>query len=352
MLTFLDANPATVTTTMQARRLAAHIADERRVRAVLVVSTRNGAPEPDIIPESIVQQVEGRIDVVVIADDRLAETMAEELDALGYGMHPVYNGAARLFMPRDPSRDGTPLYYTDTNSHRQRLVADLRRRFSLGSQPASGTGPATQSSTTQSSTTQSGTTQSVTTHAGNANGSGAGVHGDGTDNPLHLRDPHTGSPISGSPQEVENLRRSYRPLFVRTPQQARDLAGLLLSDTRDKPVVVVSKSPTQDKPFVDVNLIAGLVHNRAVVAQIDTKEAADTLKKLIAKPAWVYGDAGRVFPVGSAWNSETAKLRLFLPNVHVSRMLLTNMMIVEVLAQCFGQPSPQSQAESGRETGR
>lgn len=327
MLTFLDANPETVTTITQASRLAAHIADERRDKAVLVVSTRIGASRPDINPESIVQQVEGRVDVVVIADDRLAETMAAQLQTLGYGTHPVYNGAARLFMPRDPSRDGTPLYYTDTNSHRQRLIADLRHRFLPVHEAAGGV----------HQTAEPGMMRSETVHIGKTDDS---TQLDETDALLHLHDRHTGSPISGSPQEVENLRRSYRPVLVSTAQQARDLVGLLLSATRDKPVVVVSKSPTRDKPFVDVNLIAGLTHNRAIVTQIDTQEASDTFKKLLAKPAWVYGDAGRVFPVGDAWNSETSKLRLFLPNAHVSRMLLTNMMIVEVLAQCFGRPRP------------
>ena len=42
--------------------------------------------------------------------------------------------------------------------------------------------------------------------------------------------------------------------------------------------------------------------------------------------------AGLEQPTGINWNQPSSKMRLFLPNEHVSRMLLTNLMIKEALS--------------------
>lgn len=88
---------------------------------------------------------------------------------------------------------------------------------------------------------------------------------------------------------------------IGTPAEADDLAALLLSPVRDRPVLVVTRAAGTQKAFVDVaelrENLAGLVD----VFEITTTAASWALSTAVPDKCQVYGGASRVYPLGTEW---------------------------------------------------
>ncbi|KFI97908.1 hypothetical protein [Bifidobacterium stellenboschense] len=291
MLALPSSRPQRVTDGEDTRRLARYVLSGSRTRPVLVVTARGNAHDAWNDVEAIAALTGGALDVVLLDGagrtvDGADETFNAALAADGHGTPGVYNGAARLY-PAPPA--ATTLYYLDTAAHRGRLIADLLRR---DDDAATGPSAAPSEDAVRRFVERSDETRSY---------------------------------------DLEELRRRHPAHVIRTKAEARELADLLLSPERRKPVVVVSRSAGSRRTCVDVDLISTMLHGLAATVMLDSNEAISEFKRHVAQPAWVFGDAGRVFPADASWNDPKARMRLFLPNEHVSRMLLTNIMIKDAL---------------------
>lgn len=131
------------------------------------------------------------------------------------------------------------------------------------------------------------------------------------------------------PWSLDELDGSHPATVVADAHGAAEVAGRLLSPSRTQPAVVIAQSERLERPFVDADQISGALNGFATVTVLRGQKAADGFRRRLARPAWVYGDAGRVFPIGDDWNRDDARLRLFLPNRQVSHMMMTNLMIRE-----------------------
>ncbi|WP_214305689.1 hypothetical protein [Bifidobacterium callimiconis] len=266
--------------------------DDNRTSPLLMLSTPQGSGQPTIDAEALAKATESLMDVAIIDDDELIRYAGELFRDRNQPDLTPYNGAARLLPATVGSSHpenrgtlrGTQLYYTDTVRHRRRLADAI-----LDALPV---------------TPGARRTDAI------------------IDAVCRPRNDDT-HPLTSFQRRIHTV--------IRTPEETDSLADLLLSTDRHLPVVVISHTARQRPAFVDIDLLTDLLHDIAPIVEITSRKATETLCDRLCKPAWLYGEAGRVYPTGTEWNSPDAKMRLFLPNAHVSRMLLTNMMASEAL---------------------
>ncbi len=91
--------------------------------------------------------------------------------------------------------------------------------------------------------------------------------------------------------------------LVTSKQSASQLADLLNGATRRKPVVVVTTSSGQERPWIDPQRIAQEAGSLADVYLMPTGDISWAFAHQMADETQVYGGAGRVYPVGHEWTS-------------------------------------------------
>lgn len=88
---------------------------------------------------------------------------------------------------------------------------------------------------------------------------------------------------------------------VDSDEDARRLAGELNSPERKKPYVVVSTPAQRLRPYIDAEEVFGQVGDLAEVYLIHSGPETWAFSKAMPELTQVYGGAGRVYPVGTAW---------------------------------------------------
>ena len=293
MLAIPSPHPHWVSDDEEARRIADDVLSEGRTKPILAITSRDDTGRTELDPDIVAAIAGDALDIIVFgpnAADGANDAFNARLDAGGAESCDVYNGAARLYPVRMSGTSDAPLYYVDTQAHREHMLEDLAARLVadglLRRKPAADV-----------------IRQAARRFDGHdRRASDVTRIGDG--NPAHI---------------------------LRTMEQTRELTDLLMSDKRMMPVVVVAQSTDRGTPFVDADLISNALHGLALVVVLRTDEAVAEFKRRMPRTAWVFGDAGRVFPTGTGWNRPDTPPRLFLPNEHVSRMLLTNLMMKDAL---------------------
>lgn len=111
-----------------------------------------------------------------------------------------------------------------------------------------------------------------------------------------------GAPTTAA-AEVEGPRAVRR---ITDAAGARALAHHLLDPTRARPVVVVTVPSGRTEPFIDAEAIARAVGDLAEVAVVPTDHTGWRLSEQLPPLTAVYGGAGRVYPVGTAWRERPA----------------------------------------------
>ena len=250
----------------------------------MVVTTRGNHASPDIDVDNVNLLTRGCIDIVLLDDDEISHRFSEMLEASGHKSLATYRGAARLYMPCPPTQDDdrswAPLFYTDTAPHRHALVAHLVALSSNGTRVAA---------------------------------------------PCNGHDSkHTSSFITPHDIETDKFIR------IRTATQAHRLTMFMLSSERRLPIVAIS-TPSHAKPIVNMDYLTNGLHGLAHIVQITDTDAIRALESDLDRSAWIYGSAGRIYPTGDRWNGGDQKLGIYLPNPHVSPMLLTNLMVRDTL---------------------
>lgn len=311
MLALPSPHPQWVTDGEDALRLADYVLSDERTKPLLIITCRNDTGKPGIDPDIVAALTGDTLDIAVCVPDAAVDDAfnarvngipdAGDIRtapnaAASYG---VYNGAIRLYpahsglSPHPGAHDAAaeaPLYYADTHAQREHMLEDLTARLVdaglLRRTPRS----------------------DAISHAAAR---------------LDERDRR-----ANDIPETENRNPAH---VIQSADQVRELTDLLRSSGRMMPIVVVAQSVDSTQPFVDADLISNTLHDLALVAVLHSDEAVVEFKRRMPRPSWVFGNAGRVFPTGTAWDRPDTPPRLFLPNKHVSRMLLTNLMMKDAL---------------------
>lgn len=310
MLALPSPHPQRVTDGEDARKLADYVLSDKRTKPLLIITCRNDTGKPGIDPDIVAALTGGTLDIAVCEPDDADDAFNERIDdgTHTYGTEKdsrsttasycVYNGAIRLYPAHvdfslkagTDSASDAPLYYADTHAQRAHALEDITSYLVdaglLHRMPEADT---------------------ISRAAARLD-----EHGRRANDIL----------------EKENLNPAH---IIQSADQVRELTDLLRSPKRMMPIVVVAQSKERTRPFVDVDLISNTLRDLALVVVLRGEESVDEFKRRMPRPAWVFGNAGRVFPTGTAWNHPDTPPRLFLPNEHVSRMLLTNLMMKDAL---------------------
>lgn len=89
---------------------------------------------------------------------------------------------------------------------------------------------------------------------------------------------------------------------VTNTSEAEALAALLNGDTRTKPTVVVTVASGHTEPYADVERIAAEIGDLADLYLVTTGGHTWAFSNRMTPGTQVYGGAGRVYPIGLAWN--------------------------------------------------
>lgn len=89
---------------------------------------------------------------------------------------------------------------------------------------------------------------------------------------------------------------------VTNTSEAEALAALLNSDTRTKPTIVVTVASGHTDPYADVERLAAEIGDLADLYLVTTGGHTWAFSNKMTPGTQVYGGAGRVYPVGLAWN--------------------------------------------------
>jgi hypothetical protein len=89
---------------------------------------------------------------------------------------------------------------------------------------------------------------------------------------------------------------------VTNTSEAEALAALLNGDSRTKPTVVVTVASGHTEPYADVERIAAEIGDLADLYLVTTGGHTWAFSNKMTPGTQVYGGAGRVYPVGLAWN--------------------------------------------------
>lgn len=280
--------------------LTAYIIDADRQHPVLLVTTSKNSTTPDVDLDQLIALGACNMVVVVLNDDATTKAFSLAMQTALHAECSAYRGAVRYYpsariFQNDPAN--TLLLYTDTPQHRNELRQTLSSRlFDDGVISAE----------------------------------------QAEENRIEI-------------QQWEESRTT--PILVTNAGKAHDLIYHLLSPKRHQPVVVISQSLRAARPdrvsesaemlpdirFIDTDTLCKMLDGIADVVFLYGQEATRVFESGIHRKAWVYGDAIRVFPLGRDWNNDgSTQLRLFRPNGHISKMMLTNMVIREAL-NCYAQ---------------
>ncbi|MEU0266550.1 hypothetical protein [Nocardioides sp. NPDC006303] len=89
---------------------------------------------------------------------------------------------------------------------------------------------------------------------------------------------------------------------VTNTSEAEALAALLNGDSRTRPTVVVTVASGHTEPYADVERIAAEIGDLADLYLVTTGGHTWAFSNKMTPGTQVYGGAGRVYPVGLAWN--------------------------------------------------
>ncbi|NDR54811.1 hypothetical protein [Actinomyces sp. 565] len=106
--------------------------------------------------------------------------------------------------------------------------------------------------------------------------------------------------------------RPPEPVRVATPDEARELAQLLLGAGREAPVVVVSTPLGSEAPWIDADALAHYGRGLVPVYLLETGRTSYAFADAMPEYTQVYGGAGRMYSPDLAWATDWSRSRLFL----------------------------------------
>ena len=94
------------------------------------------------------------------------------------------------------------------------------------------------------------------------------------------------------------------PVHLRDELDIATLVAYLRSESRERPVVVLTTGPDQHAPYVSVDQVTEVAAGRADVVVIVGDLLIHALSDRVTREAGVYRGACRVYPPGTAWETQ------------------------------------------------
>lgn len=238
--------------------LVRYLRDESRRRPVAVLTVAKGERAPYVSASELLKSTGGAVDVVTIPEGDLTKAMAHQLEDERASVH---RGACRIYPPgREWERQPftTPVRHARSSEDGARLHRDLVMDIKHAqSRPVAGRA-------------------SASSHAG-------------------------GPPLPVTPSQGAT---SPPPAGITTATEAEQLATFLHSSSRRFPAVVVSRATEANEAYADVEELTNDLEGLAAVFEICTVEASWAFSDAVPPRCQVYGGAARVYPIGTAWESD------------------------------------------------
>lgn len=260
--------------------LVSYLRRDARDRPVVVLTVPFSQNLPCVDGRDIAAAAPGKVDVVTIPNSYLTRYFASSI-APGAA---VFGGACRVYPPGqdwESSPDTTPVRMARDPDQIQalpsRLLDDVKqalaRKTPGGTPVAKNPGPQSQPVPTMAKTSA----QSVATM----------IKPGPQPVPTAPPDPGAGVP--------ENIA---------TSADAQALAVYLRSPGRRHPAIVVSRAAGASEAYVDVETARSDLSGFADVFELTTLKASWALRDFLPSHCDVYGGASRVYPIGSAWQTD------------------------------------------------
>lgn len=91
---------------------------------------------------------------------------------------------------------------------------------------------------------------------------------------------------------------------IKDSKSATELARLLQDKSRDFPVAVITIAAGENQPWIDIDDVVSQAGDLVQVYLMPTNEISWAFAKAMPVDGEVYGGAGRVYPVGTAWRDD------------------------------------------------
>lgn len=266
--------------------LVQYLRNESRTRPVAVLTVAKGERAPYVSASELLKSAGGAVDVITIPQGDLSEAMAHQLEDEGASVH---RGACRIYPPgREWERQPftTPVRHARSRADGARLHRDLMLDIKHAqSRPVAGRAPAS-------------------SHVG-------------------------GAPLPVVPRE--GATSPPPPAGITTATEAEQLATFLHSSSRRFPAVVVSRATEASEAYADVEELISDLEGLATVFEICTVEASWAFSDAVPPRCQVYGGAARVYPLGTAWESDPYVSPLHFAHSRADRIGITRVLIGDVM---------------------
>lgn len=253
-MVFPAQHPILVRDNLDIATLGSYLRSSTRLRPVAVLTVAPGQQRPFVDAQELWTSMGGAVDVVTIGGDHLTRALT---DLLQNELAGVYRGACRVYPPgeaweSDPR--SVPLLMgrdaAEITSLPHRVLAEAKK---LVARP-----------------------------------------------PVTSGSPATGTAPKPTPAPVPRQRPVLRH-HLTTSADAAALGEHLRWPGRTRPVVVLTRATGAAAPFADFGLLTQDLNGLAEVYEIATPQASWALSSEVPDGCQVYGGAGRVYPVGTAW---------------------------------------------------
>jgi len=293
--------------------LVRYLRDDARTRPVAVLTVDRDQYGPYVDAEKLRRKAGGNVDVVTIPTDELTRAMSELLEDQRAG---VYRGACRVYPPGTQwERDPFPVRF----ARNSREIDDLPRVLVLDVKNA----------------------RHRTARASRSGSSGSPAR-------PGPRETRTGAPVPDLPAV---------PRDIATRDQAEKLMLLLRSSSRRIPAVVVSRAVGASEAYADVDGLERDLEGLATVFEITTMDASWGFSDVMRDRCQVYGGAGRVYPVGTAWEQDPYASPLHFAHSTADRSRITRALVGDVMRMASARtltlnaPAEQSARVAGEVVG-
>ena len=137
---------------------------------------------------------------------------------------------------------------------------------------------------------------------------------------------------------------SSEPQIARDDLDIANLAAYLRTESRDRPVVVVTFDVGQTSPYINVAKLVSVAAGRADIIQIPSDDLTRSFTESLPKRGGAYRGACRVYPVGIDWDSDLSNIPIRMARNQDEIADLPKLLIADVrnaLRQHQPPPDPE-----------
>lgn len=261
---FPTAAPITAADGLDVAQLVSYLRSSSRTRPVIVLTVARGTVGPQVDATGLDHEFGRQVDIITLPTEVITFALSDSVGRQA----SVFGGACRVYPPGDAWEQRphlAPLRLARTPKERSalhgNLLRDIRAALAAGkaSRPAAPGTPVARPAPRNAS-------------------------------PAQLAQPRPGG-TTGLESTAE----------VATAQEADRLAAYLLTASRGRPVVVVTRATGRTVAYAAVDELREALTGLADLVEITTAKASWAFSETVPDGCQVYGGAGRVYPIGNEW---------------------------------------------------